>query len=311
MCIPGSDTGRKERGERERPRSRARDSSRPPRETSTSRRDRDREREDKDRPRGDRERDDHRHERDRDLDHRESDVDDPRRWRDDGKRDERMAARRGDRHTDHYRDRDRIRDRDPAWESSGDRRWAAGEERDGRSKRATGRERKTNAATDDGKEREDRRDRDREREKEKEPAWMDTYIPQPSGAGILGGKGTEGELDGIQVWKQGMKEKELKDKVSSPESKGGEGGSDQFSSVEKTETSSKQLDEIQLFRLLMKREEEKKQTDVPDLPSAERSFSPADRHVADLAKLRLPQQGIPHGMFRNSSYFVIFTDKQL
>lgn len=293
---------RKDRGERERPRSRARDSSRPPRDPSSSRRDRDREREDKDRLRGDRDRDDHRRERDRDSDNREGDADDPRRWRDDGKRDERMAARRGDRHTDQHRDRDRVRDREPAWDSSGDRRWTAGEERDGRPKRTTGRERKANPP-EEGKEREDRRDRDRDREKEKEPAWMDTYIPPPTGAGILGSKGAAGELDGIQAWKKGMKEKELKDKATLPDTKG-ESETDQSSNVEKSESTTKQLDEIQLFRLLMKREEEKKQTDNPDAPSTEPSLAAADKGGADLAKLPLLRQGVLHGKNRHPSYTV-------
>jgi hypothetical protein len=49
---------------------------------------------------------------------RESEVDDPRRWRDDGKRDERMTARRDREQRDRERDKDRVRDRPAAWDAS-------------------------------------------------------------------------------------------------------------------------------------------------------------------------------------------------
>ena len=88
------------------------------------------------------------------------------------------------------------------------------EEREARTKRGAerggGRDRRNG---DDEKERGEPKSsgRDRDREREKEPAWMDTYIPPAtSGTGILGGKGADGELDGIQAWKKGMKEKEKK-----------------------------------------------------------------------------------------------------
>jgi hypothetical protein len=126
------------------------------------------------------------------------------------------------------------------------------EERDGRSKRLTGRERRNGPNADDIKERDDRR-RDRDRERDKEPAWMDTYIPNSSSGNILGGKGIDGELDGIQAWKKGMKERELKATIN--ESNGVEA---------RQPVPDDQLDEIQLFRLLMKREEEKKKSDNAD-----------------------------------------------
>lgn len=253
-----------------------RDSSRPRRERSTSgreREERDRER-DRDR-RGDRERDDYRRDRedfrrerddylrrDRDLD-KDVDVDDPRRWRDDGKRDERVAARREREH------RDRIRDRPPredGWEERHGGRWTVVEDRDSRNKRSSGRDRRS-GILDDGKEKDDRkerdRDREREKEKEKEPAWMDTYIPTSTGAGILGGKGGEGELDGIQAFKKGMKAKEQKDLSSDealePSNIDGSNGSSTAGIISSSALSSdKPLDEIQLFKLMMKKEQEQK-----------------------------------------------------
>ncbi|KAG6872877.1 hypothetical protein C0995_005735 [Termitomyces sp. Mi166 len=205
--------------------SRVRDSSKSRREFSPSRRDRERE-------------------PDRELD------DDPRRWRDDGKRDERLAARRPERHLERSRDKDGVLD--PA-----DRRWFAAEEREGRAKRPTGRDRKP---IDEVKDRDDRRDR--EREKEKEPAWMDTYVPSSVGGGILGGKAGDGELDGIQAWKKERKEKELKDKVDVNPTKGTTSSTQE--SVQNSDNHGAPLDEIQIFRLLMKREEEKKKVDATE-----------------------------------------------
>ncbi|GLB36314.1 hypothetical protein LshimejAT787_0306020 [Lyophyllum shimeji] len=234
-----AENGRKDRDDRERARSRGRDSSRPRREPSTSRRDREQEEFRRDRDR----------ERERDLDR---DIDDnPRRWRDDGKRDERIAARRA-------AERERLREKDSTLDP-GDRRWPV-EDRETRGKRPTGRERKAGPVTDDGKDRDERRDRERQREKE--PAWMDTYIPPPSSAGILGGKAGDGELDGIQAWKKERKEKEMKDKVASSSVAGSGVGIQEPASIETQEANGKPLDEIQLFRLLMKREEEKKNIDA-------------------------------------------------
>lgn len=259
-----------------------RDTSRPRRERSTSRRDREQRDRDRDRDRererrGDRDRDDYRRDRDdyrrerddylrrdRDLDKDvDVDVDDPRRWRDDGKRDERVAARR------ERENRDRIRDRLPreeGWEDRHGGRWTVVEDRDSRNKRSSGRDRRS-GILDDGKEKDDRKERDRgEREKEKEPAWMDTYIPTGTGAGILGGKGGDGELDGIQAFKKGMKAKEQKD-LSSPEEAleashtDKQNGSSTAGAISSAALSSdKPLDEIQLFKLMMKKEQEQKKS---------------------------------------------------
>ncbi|GBE78384.1 hypothetical protein SCP_0112690 [Sparassis crispa] len=280
------DNSRRDRENRDRPRSRVRESSRPRREPSAGRRDRDRDERDRGRDRRgdgdrdkdkddyprrdrddysrrdwddfhnrDRDRDDHiqrdnrdryDHPRQRDIDRDRDLDDDPRRWRDDGRRDERVATRRERERWDRHDERDRERP-------------AAGDDRDTRPKRGP-RERRGGAA-DDGKEKDERRERDRDREAE--PAWMETYIPSTSGGGILGGKPVDGELDGIQAWKKGMKEKERKEK---------ELQSNADTTTHKTVTDpsgdstppisnpiENQLDEIQLFKLMMKREAEKKE----------------------------------------------------
>ncbi|CAA7266597.1 unnamed protein product [Cyclocybe aegerita] len=232
-----AENGRRDREDRERARSRARDPSRAKRELSSSRRERDR-----DEPRERLPREDNRRDKDESRRDREPDVDDdPRRWRDDGKRDERIAARR-----------DRARNsQDHTLDT--DRRWGPGDERDGRYKRTTGRERKSGNVGDENKEKEDRR------EKEKEPAWMDTYIPSESSPGILGGQAPSGELDGIQAWKKGMKEKETKEKEINSASSSKVMPATSASPPAAPERPA--MDEIQLFKLLMKKEEEKKRTD--------------------------------------------------
>ncbi|KAJ7630646.1 hypothetical protein FB45DRAFT_1003672 [Roridomyces roridus] len=233
------ENSRPNREDRERPRSRGRD-------LSASRRDA----EDKDTtgdqrkpPRDDRRtRDDHRRDREERRDRDQEEDEDPRRWRDDGKRDERMAARRAERLT---ADKSAPENGD----SPGDRRWTVVEERDGRTKR-NHRDRRAGGGGgggEEGKEKEDRRDR------EKEPAWMDNYIPESPGPGILGGKGADGELDGIQAWKKGLKEQKEKN-AAAPTPK---------NDATSQPVPEKPMDEIQLFRMMMKREEEKKQVEPP------------------------------------------------
>ncbi len=173
------------------------------------------------------------------------------------------------------RDRDRERDRrdkpghDQAWDSSNDRRWAPG---DDRSKKATGRDRKN--GVEDGKD-----DRRGEREREKEPAWMDTYIPTSPSMGILGGKGADGELDGIQAWKKVMKEKEQRENKADQPSEDVKDASDQTSPPEK------QLDEIQIFKMLMKREQEQKKLDQSSDVSPE--LQSQDKAAAGKSQFRL------------------------
>ncbi|KAH9175419.1 hypothetical protein EDB89DRAFT_2066762 [Lactarius sanguifluus] len=271
-----SDGLRRDREDRERPRSRVRDSSKQRRDPSPSRRDRESER-DRDR---DRDRDEHRRRDDRKDDHirRDRDVerddnDDHRRWRDDGKRDERIAARRELRDKEH-RERERERERGSRAGERGsnldserprDRerdRWVLDERE---SKRSNGRDRRRHSRDEDrdGKDRDERKD-PRVRAEEKEPAWMDTYIPSDSGAGILGGKAENGELDGIQAWKLGMKEKEKEKERKERESEALRSNSDiecpgsvKATEIPATPPAEPPLDEIQLFKLMIKREEEK------------------------------------------------------
>jgi zinc finger CCCH domain-containing protein 13 len=253
---------RRERDDRERPRSRVRDSSRQRRDTSPTRREREL---DRDR---DRDRDEHRRRdgRDRDLDRDTND--DPRRWRDDGKRDERIAARRElrdkefrERERDREKERgSRVSERESNWESDRNRdrerdRWVT-DERDSRSKRPNGRDRPGHSRDEDRDERKD----SRVRVEEKEPAWMDTYIPNESGVGIFGGQAENGELDGIQAWKLGMKEKERKEResdVSRSSSDAEHASGAQIMDSQAVPPADPQLDEIQLFKLMIKREEEK------------------------------------------------------
>ena len=258
----GSEGLRRDREDRERPRSRVRDSSRQRRDPSSSRREREM---DRDR---DRDRDDHRKRdgRDRDVDRETND--DHRRWRDDGKREERMAARRELRDKE-YRERERDREkergsrvgeREPNWDSDRPRdrerdRWVM-DERDTRSKRANGRDRRGHSRDEDRDERKD----SKTRVEEKEPAWMDTYIPNESGAGILGGKAENGELDGIQAWKLDMKEKERKERETELLRSSDDAEHTEVAKVAEAQIISPPeppLDEIQLFKLMIKREEEK------------------------------------------------------
>lgn len=127
-----------------------------------------------------------------------------------------------------------------------DSRWHTTEDRDGRLKRVAGRDRKN---VDDGKDR-DRRD-DRDKDKEKEPAWMETYVPDASG-GILGGKTVDGEMDSIQAWKKCMKEKEEKDKAAASKDLPPDPQPDATGQAES------QMDEIQLLKMMIKREADKK-----------------------------------------------------
>ena len=156
--------------------------------------------------------------------------DDSRRWRDDGKRDEKVATKREREKEDKEKDRDN--------------RWQTAEDRDNRLRRVAGRDRRN---ADDGKDK-DRRD---DRDKEKEPAWMETYVPDAAG-GILGGRTADGELDSIQAWKKDMKEKEEKDKAAAAKDLPSGSKQDTAGHAEP------QMDEIQMFKMMIKREADKK-----------------------------------------------------
>ena len=173
-----------------------------------------------------------------------------------------MAARR-DREVRERELRDR-RDR-PAWDGGDrpDRRWAVGDDRDSRGKRSSGKDRKLG---EDGK----------DREREKEPAWMDTYIPSNGSGGVIGGHRLGGELDGIQAFR---KEMQQKDKSSSPVATNLATSRNQTSPP--GQAPENQLDEIQLFRLMMKREEEKKKSESPVAPPAYPSIESASADLHD------------------------------
>jgi zinc finger CCCH domain-containing protein 13 len=279
---------RRDRDAKERDRSRRRD------DRDESRRDRDdyfrRDWEDRDRDDGYRDRDRYDYSRrdlDRDLE------DDARRWRDDGKRDERIAARR---------ERERDRDRWDRWEPSHERERL--DDRDGRTKR-TARDRRNGPGLDDTKDKEDRK----EREKEKEPAWMETYVPSTPGGGILGGRSADGELDGIQAWKKGLKEKEKKEKEKEKEAEqSSESANQPVTSISETTTNESAstavaenpMDEIQLFKLIMKREAAKKDSDsVQESPVT--PIGPAPPAIGRMSPAKLKGSAIsaPGGQFHS------------
>ena len=181
------------------------------------------------------------------------------------------------------------------------------EERDTRNKRSSGRDRRS-GVPDEAKEKDDRKDRerDRDKEREKEPAWMDTYIPSESGAGILGGIAGEGELDGIQAFKKGMKAKEQKETPSPEDSREPNllGSSPKVETVPSVALSSdKPLDEIQLFKLMMKKEREQKVPEKPQVPPPEpiltgptvqevESAAPSITRIKEQRKISMLSNGI-------------------
>jgi zinc finger CCCH domain-containing protein 13 len=193
------------------------------------------------------------------------------------------------------------------------------EERDGRNKRSSGRDRRS-GVLDDGKEKDERKDRDRDRERDKEPAWMDTYIPGDSGAEMLGGKGGEGELDGIQVFKKGMRAKEQKDAPPSLDDTRS-ATSDRPSGSPNTETapptalaSGKPLDEIQLFKLMMKKEQDQKASEKNQALATEPTMTgptlqEVESRVSGLTRVKDQRKSmtIPNGT-STSLNFCLLTD---
>jgi hypothetical protein len=105
---------------------------------------------------------------------------------------------------------------------------------------------------------------------------MDTYIPS-SGSNGLGR--APGDLDGIQAFKREIKEREQKEQGTVQDD-------DRCGDFEgKANTSEPHLDEIQLFKLMMKREEQKKKADqsplaapslLADTPSETKDSTPND-----------------------------------
>ncbi|KAJ3776927.1 hypothetical protein FB446DRAFT_233186 [Lentinula raphanica] len=233
----GADTRRSERNDRgdERPRSRSRH-----RKDTSPRRDREGKEREKEKDRGD--------------------EDDSRRWRDDGRRDDRMASRRERERASSTKDKDSA--------NPNERRWTVVEERDVRSKRNSGRDRK--ALPEEGR----ADDRRGDREKEKEPAWMDAEIPSSSAGGILGSKENEGKLDDIQAWKKNMKEQKAKAASAAP-------GADSVKESSAPANTEEPMDEIQRFKKMMEAAQ-KQPSDSPMivgpiLGSTENSKAPSPR----------------------------------
>ena len=130
---------------------------------------------------------------------------------------------------------------------------------------------------------------------------METYVPTTPGGGILGGQSADGELDGIQAWKKGLKEKEKKEKEA-------EQTADAAPKVTSTSAESATshppppaaegpLDEIQLFKLMMKRDAARKDSDPSPVLTSPGPLS-TDRHSP--AKLREASAPTPGGNYRYS-----------
>lgn len=280
-----TDQSRRDRDDRDRPR----ESSRQRESPNSSRRERD-DRERGDRRERDRDRDDNRNhdflrrERDRD---RFVDDDDSRKWRDDGKRDERVSQRRDkDRQDRDEHSRERANDDTPREREL----WVSPDETRGQ-KRAP-RERRMGVGPPDSRDR-DREDR-KDREKEKEPAWMETYVPPPSSAGILGGKGFGNEVDSIQAWKKDMKEREMKAKGTAadstnnamvPQATSDEASKDVSSSTAPVPPEG-QLDEIQLFKLMMKQAKSEIPSEGQHSPTNVSPSGPENAGTSGLLRIR-------------------------
>lgn len=101
---------------------------------------------------------------------------------------------------------------------------------------------------------------------------METYVPSEPLPGILGAVSSTGELDGIQAWKKGLKDKE-KEKEEKDKS---ESALPTPSTKEKETLPSATgpgLDEIQLFRLMMQKEQGKKDPEPTTGPSSETALA--------------------------------------
>ncbi|KZT74709.1 hypothetical protein DAEQUDRAFT_760734 [Daedalea quercina L-15889] len=123
---------------------------------------------------------------------------------------------------------------------------------------------------------------------EAEPAWMETYVPTTPGGGILGGQSADGELDGIQAWKKGMKEKERQEKESEAAATKASEDIKPAAAIAASTQPESQLDEIQLFKLMMKREAEKKENEQ----SSKENAVPQSTSEQNLSSLALAAAGI-------------------
>jgi zinc finger CCCH domain-containing protein 13 len=98
---------------------------------------------------------------------------------------------------------------------------------------------------------------------------METYVPTTSNSGILGGKGMDGELDELQAWKKTMKEREQKGTTAGngTASRGEQARPEKETAptAAPAPPAEENLDEIQQFKLIMKRAQEQPEpaADIP------------------------------------------------
>ena len=116
--------------------------------------------------------------------------------------------------------------------------------------------------------------------------------PPSSSSGILGGKGGEGEIDSIQAWKKDMKEREMKAKGLIPEPPAATASTNEGAvenskptQVPSAQPEGQQLDEIQLFKMMMKKEQER-------AASANSNGVRDDRQTTSDAALKAADNGI-------------------
>lgn len=86
---------------------------------------------------------------------------------------------------------------------------------------------------------------------------MGDYAPETSG-GILGGKGLEGELDELQAWKKSMKERDQRATGASSGRKASGPVTESSEPEPAPANGGGGLDEIQQFKLIMKKAQEGK-----------------------------------------------------
>lgn len=114
---------------------------------------------------------------------------------------------------------------------------------------------------------------------------METYVPTTPGDGILGAQ-TEGQLDGIQAWKKGMKEKEKKGKEGehTPGTKKKDDGSESAPQMSASASTEGNMDEIQLFKLMMKAAKKEPDQGPSDTGSPVATLQPSENGSAAVAK---------------------------
>lgn len=114
---------------------------------------------------------------------------------------------------------------------------------------------------------------------------METYVPTTPGDGILGAQ-TEGQLDGIQAWKKGMKEKEKKGKEGehTPAAKKKDDGAEPAPQISASTSTEGNMDEIQLFKLMMKAAKKEPDQGPSDTGSPVATLQPSENGSATVGK---------------------------